>query len=415
MRKLAGRLFKKCGFEATLWKTPGRSVVFASHCHAGKERPTLLIYQHYDVQPVDPLDLWKTGPFEPTVRDNQVYARGAQDNKGQCFYSITSLKALLKLSKKLNVNIKLFIEGEEESGSLGTDAILEERAEELKADYLLVVDMGLPDKETPAVTLSARGILTMDISVKGSTGDMHSGTMGGAAFNPCRALVSALAKLWTSEGRVAIPHFYDAVVKFSSDDLSRIHLDMSEEKVRAQFGLAALSPEPGYTIGESTTIRPTVEINGISGGYTGEGFKTIIPSKASAKLSCRLVPNQDPDNIFAHLKGFLQSHMPKGMELLFKDVHGTPAFFSAFDSHIAKLVAKAYEEVMKKPCQMRLGSGSIPIVAHLAKVSGAETVLMGFGLDSDQIHAPNEHFGLDRFERGFLTMGRILSRLHEQS
>lgn len=403
---------QSAGFTTTLWETPGMPVVFATHCEAGKDRPTLLIYQHYDVQPVDPLELWKSPPFEPTIRDGEIYARGAVDNKGQCFYSISALKALLKLVKKLNFNIKLFIEGEEESGSLGTDKILDKHAAELKADYLLIVDTGIPNPYTPAVTLSARGIVTMEIHCQGSSGDLHSGLMGGVAYNPLRALVHALSKLWTPEGKVAIPHFYDGVEPLSKSDLSKIHLEMPEEEVTRQFGLAAFCPEPGFTIGQSATIRPTVEINGLCGGYTGEGFKTVIPAQALVKLSCRLVPNQKSAEIITELQNFLQKQMPKGMKLEFKDVHASPAFRSRLDSEIAKLVAKAYEDVMEKPCQYRLGSGSIPIVTHLSTVSGAETVLMGYGLDTDQVHAPNEHFGLDRFERGFLTMGRILSRLN---
>ena len=402
----------KIGLEATSWKTSGQPVVFAKHTKAGKDRPTLLIYQHYDVQPVDPLDLWETDPFEPTIRAGKVFARGAQDNKGQCFYTITALKALLELSESLNFNLKLFIEGEEESGSVGTMEVLEQKQEELQSDYLLVVDLGIPGPGIPAITLGIRGILTMEIEVRTADGDMHSGGMGGVAYNPIRALSHALAKCFDEEGRVAIPHFYDDVQELSAQEKKAFDLTMDEEKMQREFGLRAFCPDPGYTIGESVSIRPTLEINGISGGYTGKGFKTVLPAVATAKVSCRLVPHQNPEKIFENFKKHLETHLPNGIELTITKEHGSYAFRAKENSLIAKQAAKAYEEVMEKPCKTILSGGSIPITVELAKASGAEAVMMGFGLDTDNIHAPNEHFGLDRFEQGFLTMGRILGQFN---
>ncbi|NGX38449.1 MAG: Succinyl-diaminopimelate desuccinylase [Chlamydiae bacterium] len=220
---------KECGMETALWETSGQPVVFATHCKA-ENRPTLLVYQHYDVQPVDPLELWESDPFEPTVRDGKVYARGAQDNKGQCFYSITAIKALLELCGELNFNLKLFIEGEEERGSEGTRAAIEAKKEELKCDYMLAIDSTIPDAETPAITLGLRGIITMEITCKGADVDMHSGALGGVAYNPIRALATALSTCWNSSGKVAIPHFYDAVEEMSEDEAKNFVLEMTKKR-----------------------------------------------------------------------------------------------------------------------------------------------------------------------------------------
>jgi len=400
------------GMQASCLQTSGKPVVFAKHTKAGKDKPTLLIYQHYDVQPVDPLDLWKTDPFEPTVIDGKIYARGAQDNKGQCFYTITALKAFLEHAEALNFNIKLFIEGEEESGSKGTMEVLGN--EELKSDYLLVVDAGIPAPGIPAITLGVRGILTMEVEVRMADTDMHSGGMGGIAYNPIRALTSALAKCFDEEGRVAIAHFYDDVKELSKEEKELLDFSCDENMLRKDFGLKAFCPDPGYPIGESVSTRPTFEINGINGGYTGEGFKTVLPAIASAKISCRLVPDQDPDKLFANIKAHLKKNLPEGAEFTLTKEHGSKAFRCNPDSLIANRAKLAYEEVMGKPCKSILTGGSIPITVELITATGAEGLVMGFGLDTDNIHAPNEHFGLDRFEQGFLTMGRILGLFDEE-
>lgn len=400
------------GLEVSIWETSKQPVIFAKNTAAGKDRPTLLIYHHYDVQPVDPLDLWQSDPFQPTLRDGNIYARGAQDNKGQCFYTITALKALLEESKDLNFNLKLFIEGEEESGSTGTLEIIQQKKEELKSDYLLVVDCPIPGPDIPAITLGMRGILTMDLEVRIADSDMHSGLLGGVVYNPIRALSHALAKCWDENGKISIPLFYDEVTELSLEEKNAFDFIMDEKSLCQGFGMKALYRDPGYSIGESVSIRPTLEINGINGGYTGEGFKTVLPAVATAKISCRLVPDQDPEKIFASLKNHLENHLPGGAVLTIVKEHGSSAFRCNVHSLIAKRAAKAYEEVMGKPCKSILGGGSIPIVGELAKASGADVVAMGYGLDSDHIHAPNEHFGLDRFEQGFLTIGNILDQFH---
>jgi acetylornithine deacetylase/succinyl-diaminopimelate desuccinylase-like protein len=400
------------GLDAEIWPTSGHPVVFAQHIKAGKDRPTLLIYQHYDVQPVDPLDLWESDPFEPTIRNENIYARGAQDNKGQCFYTITALKAFLESAESLQFNLKLFIEGEEEIGSAGTLQILKEKKKELQSDYLLVVDSGIPGPGIPAISLGIRGILTMDVMVRTADTDMHSGGMGGVAYNAIRALIQALSQCWNEKGKVVIPHFYEEVEELSEEEKKAFDLSRNEKAIIEEFGLRALCPEPGYTIGESVTIRPTFEINGINGGYTGEGFKTVLPAVASAKISCRLVPKQNPQKIFSNVKKHLEKHLPPKISLEITADHGSFAFRSDRNSLIAKRAAKGYEEVMGKPCKAILTGGSIPITVSLVEASGAEALVMGYGLDSDNIHAPNEHFGLDRFEQGFLTMGSILEQFN---
>ncbi|HSX11929.1 MAG TPA: dipeptidase [Rhabdochlamydiaceae bacterium] len=400
---------KQIGFQSTLYETSVHPIVYGEYMHAGKEQPTLLIYHHYDVQPVDPLDLWKSGPFEPTIKEGQVYARGAQDNKGQCFYTLTALHAFLQLCKEAKINLKLFIEGEEESGSVGTTQFLKEKGELLKADYLLVIDSGIPGPGVPAITMGLRGIVTMEVTLTNSAEDLHSGSHGGVVLNPNRALVQLLAKLWDKEGKVAVPHFYDNVKKYSETELAKFEMSFDKKDYEKKFGVKAYAIEPGFSPSESNYIRPVLEINGMSGGYAGKGFKTVIPSMAVAKISCRLVPYQDPEKIFHSIANFLRAEAPKGIDLKVEEYHGAAAFGSSFDSPIVKMVSKAYEEVLGKPCRYMLMGGSIPIVGELSKVSGAAVVVMGYGLDDDKIHAPNEHFGLDRFEQGFLTVARILN------
>lgn len=404
------------GLTVEEWETSCQPVVFAKTAEEKKGCPTLLIYQHYDVQPVDPLELWKSAPFEPVIRNGCVYARGAQDNKGQCFYTITAIRALLELSKTLHFNLKVFIEGEEESGSRGTLEVFAKKKKDLQSEYLLVVDSGIPSPNVPAITLGIRGILTTTLEVRTANIDMHSGSMGGIAYNPIHALIQALAKCWDEKGKVSIPHFYDDVAELTSEEKKLFDFSLDEAFLTQAFGLRAVCPEPGYTLAESVSIRPTFEINGISGGYVGEGFKTVIPARAMVKISFRLVPNQDPEKVYSSFQKYIKAHLPEGIAAHVQKGQGFSAFRSNPNSLIAKRTIKAYEEILeKKPCKLILGGGSIPITVELAKTSGAEVVIMGYGLDTDAIHAPNEHFGLDRFEQGFLTMGSIFRQFNVQN
>lgn len=400
----------KIGMKAVIWETSGKPVVFATHLTAGPSKPTLLLYHHYDVQPVDPIELWNSPPFEPKLLHGNVYARGSSDNKGQCFYTITALKAFLEQAKNKEINIKLFIEGEEESGGPGTYEVLAQRRQELKADHLLIVDAGLRAPDEPAVTVGVRGIVAMHLECTNSKIDLHSGSHGGIALNPNRAFVSALAELWDEKGKIAVPGFYEDIIPLSKEEIAQFDMRFDLKEYQQQFDVKAFSAENGFSLIESNLLRPTLELNGISGGYAGEGFKTVIPSKSIAKISCRLVPGQNPEKIYQQIISFLRSKLPEGITLNGVYHHGAPAFRSAITSPIVKIAANAYEEVWSKSCGYMLNGASIPIVGALAQASGAEVALIGVGLDSDDIHAPNEHFGMDRFEKGVLLILSILKR-----
>lgn len=401
------------GFKTQVWPTSGHPVIYAYNMDAGPEKPTLLIYNHYDVQPVDPLEKWDSPPFEPTVRNGEVYARGAQDNKGQCFYTLWALKALMNLDQKLPINIKLCIEGEEECGSLGLSEVLPKKKKELQADYLSIVDMGIRRATDPAVTLGVRGIVTMDVEVTGTKTDLHSGSHGGMAYNPLHALVEILAKLRDKKGRIKVPGFYNDVQELDAQEKARIAFDFNENEYISTFGTKPTGGEKNaYSPLERAWIRPTIEINGISGGYSGAGFKTVIPAQAIAKLSCRLVPNQNPQKIGKKVAKFIEKNAPEGMDVKVR-IHqgGGRAVRANPTSKVVQAFAQAYQEVFDKPCAFTYSGGTIPIIQQLTEVSNSEVVLMGLGLPDDQIHAPNEHFGLDRIKKGFLIIARTIEIL----
>lgn len=406
---------KNMGFETHMWPTSGHPTLFASYVK-DKSKPTLLIYNHYDVQPIDPLAEWTTHPFFPTIRDGEVYARGAQDNKGQCFYTLQALKALLKRDNTLPINIKLCIEGEEECGSAGLSGILNEKAKELKADYLAIVDLGLKGRDKPAVTLGVRGLVTLDVEINGTNTDLHSGSHGGLAYNPCHALVELLATLRDSSGKIQVPGFYDDVKELPEEEKSQINFNFDAQSYQKSFGTMATGGETSYSPLERAWTRPTIEINGICGGYTGPGFKTVIPYRASAKVSCRLVPDQEPLKIGTQVAEYLQKNAPDGtkVKVTIRPGGGT-AVRANSSSTVVKAFARAYSEVFGSPCDYIFEGGSIPIVTELAKASGSEVVLLGLGLADDQIHAPNEHFGLDRLEKGMRIMMRAIELLNDDN
>lgn len=408
---LAGYL-KEIGFEVELWPTTGHPIVFASNNDAGKDKPTLLIYNHYDVQPADPLEAWTTPPFQPSLREGAIYARGAQDNKGQCFYVLQALKLLKEFQGKFPINIKLCIEGEEEIGSAGLSHLLVKKKEKLKADYLAIVDLGLQKANSPAITLGMRGIMTLDVELQGSHTDLHSGSHGGIVINPLHSLVKLLANLRDDSGRIAIPGFYQDVKKVSSEEREAFSFPFDENAYHQQTGALPMGGEKEYSVLERAWMRPTVEINGIHGGYTGKGFKTVIPAKAHAKLSCRLVPDQDPMEIGHLISHYFKQNTPEGIQVTVNihRGHGKAVRVSP-KSHLVKSFSSAFEDIFNSPCEFILEGASIPIVPELASACGGETVLLGLGLTSDQIHAPNEHFGIDRLEKGILIMARALEIL----
>lgn len=399
------------GLKTEKWETSGHPVIFGECLDAGPSQPTLLLYNHYDVQPVDPLELWKTDPFDPQIIDGEIYARGAQDNKGQCFYTMLALKALKKKTGKFPINIKIIIEGEEEFGSKGLTGILKKYEKRLSADYLAVVDVGIPDRKTPAVTLGVRGLIGFQIIVKGSTTDLHSGSHGGIVYNPNHALAEILSKLRNPDGSIAVPGFYDEVQEIPKEVLNHLYLEFNEEKYLQDFGAKTTGGEKKYPPSYRVSLRPTLEVNGMWGGYIGEGFKTVIPAEAGAKITCRLVPNMDPIKTGQRVIDFIKSIAPPGISVEATIFHGGKAVRANPKSKIVSALKESYEEVFEKPCCFVFEGGSIPITTALAETSKSEIVLFGVGLPDDRIHAPNEHFGIDRLEQGFLIVVRAIEKL----
>ncbi len=404
---------KKLGFATTQWKGSGFPTIFGVKGNDSSKK-TLLFYGHYDVQPAEPLNLWTTPPFEPQIRNGRMYARGAEDNKGQCFYTLCALEAFLEAHKTLPFNIKIVIEGEEEMGSETLSEVLPKHKSEVHADYLFVVDAGMGSWEKPALTLGCRGIMTMEVTCTNMNIDGHSGHYGGIAYNPIRALCEALSEVFDKNGKVMIPGFYDDLHELSSEEKSRVDLSFDAKVHENEVGMRAFHKEDGYNPTEVNFLRPVFEINGISGGYTAEGFKTVLPKEAIAKISCRLVPNQDPKKIYERVVQFINDHIDKEMDLKFTYFGGGPAAWSNPTSKLVETVAIAYREVFGK-CSFIYTGGSIPVIADLVDASGAEMVCMGTGLDRDNIHAPNENFGLDQFEKGFLLIAKTLELFSYES
>lgn len=409
------KLLKEGGLDVQVWPSKGNPAIFASYLKAGKDKPTVLFYGHYDVQPVDPLEEWQTPPFEPTIKGDIVYARGAQDNKGQSLPLSMAILTLLKKRGSLPINVKILIEGEEEIGSPNLAEVLHKHAKELQADSVVIVDAGMKDSKTPSVTLGARGLCTMDVLVQGTTGDLHSGSHGGIAFNPIHALVELFASVRDKEsGRITIPGFYDDIIELTPKEREAINFEMNLEEYVKMFGTAPTGGEKGISPQERGWLRPTFEVNGINAGYSGPGFKTVIPAKAIAKVSCRLVPGQNPDKVGLLVKNYLEKKAPPGVKVTVTLHEGKGLAVRASPlSHAAQSFAKAYKELFKTSCSFGYCGGSIPITYELAKVSGGEPVFVGLGLDDDNIHAPNEHFNLSRIEKGFLSIARAIDILGE--
>jgi acetylornithine deacetylase/succinyl-diaminopimelate desuccinylase-like protein len=397
---------KNLGFTTTQWKGKGHPTIFGEK-KVGEKKPTLLFYGHYDVQPPEPLNLWKSEPFEPEIRNGRMYARGAEDNKGQNFYTLCALEAFMEEHKELPFNIKIVIEGEEEMGSETLLEVLEEHKEEAKADYLFVVDLGMGSWEKPALTLGCRGIMTMEVQCRNSDTDLHSGHYGGIALNPIRALTDVLAQVFDKSGKVTIPGFYDDVKELAPEEKKKIDLSFDPGVHKKEVGMRAFHKVEGCNPTEVSFLQPVFEINGITGGYSGEGFKTVLPAVAAAKLSCRLVPNQDPEKIYTQVCHFIKERFDKDLEITFTKHGGGPAVWSNPLARSIQIAEKAYKEVFGS-CHFIYAGGSIPITKALASASGAEVILIGTGLDCDNIHAPNESFGLDQFEKGFLLVTRML-------
>ncbi|PKH11011.1 MULTISPECIES: dipeptidase [Planomicrobium] len=395
------KAFEKAGLEnVKIDETGGHPLVYADWLHA-EGKPTVLVYGHYDVQPVDPLHLWESPPFEPQVRDNKLYARGASDDKGQTFMHIKAAEALLQLNGELPVNMKFIIEGEEEIGSPSLPAYVEKNKEALEADLIVISDTGMQGPGRPAVCYGLRGLAGIQIDVKGPKGDLHSGLYGGAVQNPLHAIVEILESFRDKEGVIQVEGFYDDVLPVSDKERAEFaSLEFDLENEKKELGITEDFGEKEYSFVERTWIRPTLEINGITGGFSGEGIKTVLPAEASSKITCRLVPNQDPDDIVAKLKAHVESHKPAGVSVEISEFDKGKPFLTPFDHPAIQAAGRSYEKIYGVPTAFTRMGGSIPIVAAFDEILERPVVLMGFGLASENFHAPNEHFHLENFDKG---------------
>lgn len=389
--------------KAEVMPTKGNPVVYAEKT-IDPNAPTVIVYGHYDVMPAEPFELWKSPPFEPEIRDGKIWARGADDDKGQSFMHIKAFEYLVK-TNQLPCNVKFMIEGEEEVGSPNLGPWCAENKELLKGDIILVSDTGMIAPDIPSITTGLRGLSYWQVEVTGPNRDLHSGLFGGAVANPINVLCKMIAQMQDEKGRITIPGFYDDVMKVSAEErelLGRAPFNLDEYK--AAIDIAEVSGEEGYTTSERTGIRPCFDVCGIWGGYQGEGAKTVLPSKAFAKVSTRLVPNQDNEKIAILFKEHFESIAPKSVKVVVTPLHGGQGYVCPIDLPAYKAAEKAYTQVFgKRPVPVRSG-GSIPIISTFEEILGIKSVLMGFGLESDAIHSPNENFPVFNFLKGIETI-----------
>jgi acetylornithine deacetylase/succinyl-diaminopimelate desuccinylase-like protein len=389
--------------RAEIYPTNGHPVVYAEKI-VGADKPTILVYGHYDVQPVDPLNLWHSDPFQPTIKNGMIYARGSADDKGQFFMHVKAME-VMNQSGLLACNIKFIIEGEEEIGSPNLALFISSHKELLKADVILISDTAMISLDTPSIDIGVRGLSYIQVEVTGPSRDLHSGVYGGAVANPATILAQMIASCHDANNHITIPGFYDDVVECSDEERKKMAAAPFDEKeYMRDLGVKALWGEKGYSIPERTGIRPTIEVNGIWGGYQGEGAKTVLPSKASAKISARLVPNQSSKKITEILLDYFRKIATPGVNVHAFEEHGGEPYMTPLDSLAYRSAEKAIEASFgKKPVPVR-GGGSIPICAILEKELGIKIVFMGFGLDSDNLHSPNEKFNIANFYKGIETI-----------
>jgi acetylornithine deacetylase/succinyl-diaminopimelate desuccinylase-like protein len=401
---------KRIGMEnVRLIETNGHPLVYADWLHAAG-KPTVLVYGHYDVQPPDPLDEWLSPPFEPTIRDGNIYARGAVDDKGQVVAQVKALESLMAANGKLPLNVRVLLEGEEEVGGEGIATFVASKPPELKADFALVSDTELFAPGLPTLCVGLRGMIYTELEVKSSRTDLHSGMYGGAAPNAFVSLVHILAKLKDENGHILIPGFYDDVIPPSAEELAAWKsLPFDEEKYRVdEVGSKQLVGEAGYSVMERTWARPTVDVHGIPGGFTGAGAKTVIPAKATAKVSMRLVPGMTPAKAFALYKSYVEKIAPKEVDVDVRLIHSGDACLIPVNNKYIQAATRALHEVWGKDTVFIRSGGSIPIVGDFDRHLGLPSVMMGFGLPDDNLHAPNEKFHLKNFELGIISLIRFM-------
>ena len=394
--------------------TEGHPIVYAEHV-VDPAKPTVLVYGHYDVQPPDPLELWTSPPFEPTRKNGTLYARGACDDKGQMFMHAKAAEAYLQQEGDLPVNLKFVIEGEEESGSEHLVPFIEANKERLDADIVLISDTAMFSADAPSITYGLRGMAYVEVTLTGPNRDLHSGIYGGGVENPINALADLISQLHDDDHRITIPGFYDAVRDLTEEERQTYRaLPFDADAWMEEIDIDAVRTETGYTLLECLSARPTLDVNGIWGGYTGEGAKTVLPAKAHAKISMRLVPHQRTEDIYDKLEAHLQALTPPTMTLGFKRLHGGKPVLVDRDHPAMQAAADAVEHVYGQAPHFVRNGGTIPVVADFKDHLGLDSVLMGFGLDSDAIHSPNEHFGLDRFHKGIEAIIRFHATFAER-
>jgi acetylornithine deacetylase/succinyl-diaminopimelate desuccinylase-like protein len=409
--------FASLGFNAKLHETPGHPILLAHYQGASPGAPHLLYYGHYDVQPPEPLELWETPPFEPAIVDGphgkRVIARGAVDDKGQVMTFLEAFRAWKAVHGSLPVNMTVLIEGEEESGSASLPGFLSEHAGLLRqADVAIVTDTNSWDIDTPAITYRLRGLVYAEVTLHGPSRDLHSGLYGGAVLNPINALTEILGQLHSPDGRIQIPGFYDDVAEAgASERQAWAELPFNQAAFLGEAGLTHSTGEAGYTLIERLWVRPTCDLNGIWGGYTGPGLKTVIPSRASAKLSFRTVPHQDPAKLLLGLKAFLDSRTPPDCRWSVQEFGASPGILVSDSSAFMQAARAGLEDIYSKPAAMAGVGGSIPVVGYFKTALGLDSILVGFGLDDDRIHSPNEKFELKCLKNGILSHAAILARM----
>ena len=405
---------KKIGLNRVeIFKTEGHPIVYGEWLGA-PGKPTILVYGHYDVQPVDPIELWNSPPFEPTIKNGKIFARGATDDKGQVFMHFKSVEAFFKNEGSLPVNIKYIIEGEEEIGSENLNVFLKNNTDLLKCDVVLISDSSLYGPGIPTLTYALRGLAYLEVEMIGPNRDLHSGSFGGSVANPINKMAQLISELQDKNGRITIPGFYDDVIKLTKKEKENFKaLKFSDKNFAKDLGVGQLEGEKGFTTLERLWARPTLDCNGIIGGFTGKGAKTVIPSKITAKISMRLVPDQNPNKIAKLFERHLKKIAPKSVKIKVINLHGAYPSLTAVDNPANVAAAKAMSRAFGKETVFMREGGSIPIVTEFSKRLKSPVVLMGLGLNSENLHSPNEHFDLNHFELGIISSAYFMRELSD--
>lgn len=396
---------EKIGFDRIeIEETEGHPLVYGEWLGAGEEAPTVLVYGHYDVQPADPLPLWESDPFQPTVRNGRLYARGASDDKGQVFMYLAVFEAFMKTTGKLPINVKVCIEGEEEIGSEHLYEVLQTKKAQFDADFAMISDSGMVTEEQPTILYGLKGFTGLEFTIHGPDKDLHSGIYGGAVRNPLMAMAHVLASMKDENEVVTIEGFYDDVEPLTNEE-RQLMVEVPSEDYSKTTGVSATVSEAGYTVAEHTMARPTLEINGMFGGYQGEGSKTIIPSSATAKLTCRLVPGQDPEKVQAALVTHIEKNLPTGVSVSIECERLSAKAYKVDPSHpLIEKAAASYSKAFDQPTVFARMGGSVPVVESIDSIFNIPVVLLGFGTPDDRLHSPNESFLLANFDRGLVTL-----------